>query len=126
MPQTRKTRGPRTAGERAHDAARSTATLFEKLPESALADEVLKPFATFLRFYTSPPGSAVTLREVRELEEAEHGFLDLMQNVGWAVEYMPVADGLKVERMVERAQCRLRDAKTQLAAQLATKGDDDA
>ncbi|HEY8776558.1 MAG TPA: hypothetical protein VIM33_08795 [Gaiellaceae bacterium] len=125
MPQTRKTRGPRTPEERAHDAARSTATRFEKLPESHFADEVLKPLAALLRFYTCGfKGSGVMLRELRQLENAERGFLDFMNETGWAIEYMPVAEGLRVEQTVQRVQGALRDAKAQLAAQLAEKADD--
>jgi hypothetical protein len=124
MPQTRKTRGPRTPDERAHDAARSTATRFEKLPESHFADEVLKPLAAFLRFYTCGfKGSGVMLREVRQLGEAERGFLDFMNETGWAIEYMSAAEGLKVERGMQRVQGALRDAKAQLAAQLTEEAD---
>jgi hypothetical protein len=43
-------RGRRTAGERATDAARTAATLFEKLPPSSYADRCLKPLAKLLRF----------------------------------------------------------------------------
>jgi hypothetical protein len=124
MPQIPKTRGPRTADERAHAAARSTATLFEKLPRSSLADELLKPVAAFLRFYTEAPKSGVTLSEVRQLEAADREFVDFMNGTGKLIEYMPIDEGLMVERMVQRVQCRLRNAKAQLAAQLAKEVDD--
>jgi hypothetical protein len=49
-PTPRHTRGPRTPQERATDAARKTATLFEQLPSSSTGDHVLKPLAVMLRF----------------------------------------------------------------------------
>jgi hypothetical protein len=121
---SRKTRGPRTPDERAHDALRTTATLFEKLPESSLGDEVLKPFASFLRFYTRPPSARVSLREVRQLEHAERDLADFISGPGKLIEYMPVAEGLRIERAVQRVQGMLRAAKAQLAAQLTEEVDD--
>ena len=61
---------------------------------------------------------------MRQLEEAERGFLDFMNKTGWAIEYMPVAEGLRVERSVQRVQGALRDAKAQLASKLAEEADD--
>jgi hypothetical protein len=124
MPQTRKTRGPRTPDERAHDAARSTATLFERLPTSGLTDGLLRPIATMLRFYTRPMPTRVSLRDVRQLEKADREFVDFMSREGKYLEYLPAAEGLEVEAALQRVQGRLREAKALLAAKLAEEADD--
>jgi hypothetical protein len=42
-PANRRTRGPRTPDERGTDAAKRTATVFDKLPATPFADDYLKP-----------------------------------------------------------------------------------
>jgi hypothetical protein len=65
-------RGPRTANEKAHDVAQRMATAIEDLPPSALADDYLRPMATFLRFLV---GSA-SARRAAEAEAAYYGLLN--------------------------------------------------
>jgi hypothetical protein len=116
---SRKTRGPRTAGERADDAARSTATRFERLPSSHFADDVLKPLAVLLRFYTRPLPSRVSLRDVRRLDQVDREYVDFMSREGKFLDLMPVEEGLAVEGALQSIQRRLREAKAMLAAKLA-------
>lgn len=74
MRTSQRTRGPRTPDERAGDAARSAATLFEKVPPSHYADEILKPLAVLLRFDQS--GSAFLDQE--QTEEAADAYRDIV------------------------------------------------
>lgn len=123
MPE-RRTRGPRTPDERARDAARSTATLFEKLPATPFADDYLKPIAVLLRFLMSTdyldPGPR--LLDVREWARLEREIHDVLQRFERGAEFMPLRDALEAERLCERARRGLRTAKEQLA--LAAAGDD--
>lgn len=121
----RKTRGPRTPTERAVDATRSTATRFEKLPPSYLADEYLKPIALLFRFLTGTgyPEAGPRLRDVREWEATERRFLDLAARFERDAELMPLQDALKVAGMVENVRRDVRVQKGRIAALLA--GDDD-
>lgn len=117
----RKTRGPRTPGERATDAARSTATRFEKLPPSHFADEYLKPIATLLRYVTDTGflEEGPRLRDVRQWEQVESQVLDVALMFERQAEFMPLKDALRVERTMEKIRRELRQAKGRMAAALA-------
>lgn len=108
---TKRTRGPRTAHEKAHDAARSTATLFEKLPPSHYADELLKPLAVLLRldhsrsdYYLDPD----------KQEDAARAYLALVEWWKWVVRS---ATSERLAREFERAE-ELRDQVSELEARL--------
>jgi hypothetical protein len=119
----RRTRGPRTPNERAVDAARTTATLFEKLPPDHFADETLKPIATFLRLVTRgfPKGEYLSLRELREAEDTERRFMDVLDRWRWAIDEAPVETGLQVEVLLDTARRLLRETKEE-TARLAAGG----
>ena len=85
---------------------------------------MLKPFAIMLRFYTRGMSSRLSLRQVREIEKAERVLADFMSHEAKYLEYLPVADGLRVEEVLQDLQRRLRDAKAQAAAQLANEDHD--
>lgn len=123
MPE-RRTRGPRTADEQAGDAARRTATLFEKLPSSPYADDYLKPLAVLLRFQmgTAYLDPGPRLRDARALAKEETRFHDVLRAFERDAELMPLRDALEVERLAENVRRRIRKAKERLA--LAATGDD--
>ncbi len=121
-----RTRGPRTAGERATDAARSTATRFERLPASHFADEYLKPIAVLLRFLvgTAYADSEPRLRDLRGWDEIEGQLYEIVGRFERDAEYMPLRDALEFEKMIDSARSKLRKAKGVMAA--ALEGGDDA
>ena len=123
---TRRPRGPRTSSERASDAAKRTATLFEKLPSSPFADAFLKPLALLLRFETGStylePGPR--LRDMRHLTTAEREFHDQLRRFEEVAEFMPVRDALRVEQMCEGVRRDLRKTKERMALAAAEDGDD--
>lgn len=107
-----RTRGPRTPHEKAGDASRSTATLFEKLPSSHYADAVLKPLAVLLRFdhsgrYLEPGG----------FEEASRAYLAVVDY--WKL-LASSATAQRIKREEERLDTVRGDIDT-LQAILATQ-----
>jgi hypothetical protein len=127
-PKPRRTRGPRTPHERAYDAARTAATLFEKLPPDHFADTTLKPIAAFLRFISSrysdvfPEGEYVSLRELQMVEKAERMFLETVEEWRWAIDVAPFEKGLRIEALLETQRRELRELKERIAA--LSSGDD--
>jgi hypothetical protein len=94
--------------------------MFDKLPPSGFGDECLKPLGRLLRFLTSSVGESnePTLREVRDVEDAERELVDFMRKWGSFIDYMRVDDAREVWEPIGRVQRRVQRAKASIALRL--------